>query len=797
MLKRFLYFFVFCVAFTLPLFSAWAGNIENSNSDANLEIDNTDVQFTCAGCDVEVTDTEINGLIWGESLGWVNLQPSDGGVFNTRMGVVSGNAWGSISGWVNFEGVFINNATGEFSGEAYSQNRGPITFECPGSSCVITTWRTYGCTLPDATNYDPTAGIDDDSCFIETVPGCMDPDAGNYNPLATEDDGSCQYPEDPVAPGCTDPQALNYNPLATVNDGSCLYDEGPGEGDNPGGGGDDPVVEGCTDPEANNYNQFANLDDASCLYGLDVPGCMDPDSPLFDPDATVSNPDACFIDFYGCMDPEALNFDPDASIHNNSCIYPGTEGCTDPLALNYNPNATISDGICFYDDPENGCTNPEALNYNPDATFDNGTCIFGIDEIDDEEGDDELDTDGDGIPDSQDPDDDNDGIPDSEDPDDDNDGIPDDEENDPIFVDDDEDGIPDILQGGEEILENLFDDVPGGVGKGLLEINRYIATRNTAARILATALLIGSLLQTIPFREGNLLFSYFSFYKTRRYWGTVYDAITKQPLDPAYVTLFDEAGQAIDTSITDIDGRYSFIVPPGKYFLSAQKTDYQFPSNRLKGKNYDELYSHLYFGGEVVIEKEDDVISRNIPMDPLRFNWNEYAKRKTKVTHFYRPWHRTLNILAKIIFVVGFIFAIWVFAVSPNIFSFIVLSLYIVTTVLKLFGLKAIPRGYVKDKHGFAVHFGVIRVYSESLHREVKHTIIGPKGHYLLLVPNGRYYMTVEQKLPDGTYKEVHKTGSFRVRKGYIAKKITIKADLMTTEDEKFDAVFAPQNKIA
>lgn len=51
------------------------------------------------------------------------------------------------------------------------------------------------------------------------VPGCTDPAASNYNPSATVDDGSCVYP----VPGCTDPEAINYNFDATFDDGSCMY----------------------------------------------------------------------------------------------------------------------------------------------------------------------------------------------------------------------------------------------------------------------------------------------------------------------------------------------------------------------------------------------------------------------------------------------------------------------------------------------------------------------------------------------------------------------------------------------
>ena len=75
------------------------------------------------------------------------------------------------------------------------------------------------------------------------IAGCTDYNASNFNPSATIDDGSCTY----FITGCTNPNALNYNSEANEDDGSC-------------------IILGCTDELAINYNTDATNDDGSCEY---------------------------------------------------------------------------------------------------------------------------------------------------------------------------------------------------------------------------------------------------------------------------------------------------------------------------------------------------------------------------------------------------------------------------------------------------------------------------------------------------------------------------------------------------
>ncbi len=270
-------------------------------------------------------------------------------------------------------------------------------------------------------------------------------------------------------------------------------------------------------------------------------------------------------------------------------------------------------------------------------------------------------------------------------------------------------------------------------------------------------------------RLWSLILVAFGIKRKANPWGTVYDSVTKQPIDPAYVVLYGADGKEIATSITDIEGRYGFAVPPGTYTIVANKTNYVFPSVKLAGKSEDELYNNLYFGGQIVVEKDGEIIGKNIPMDAIGFDWNEYAKdEQRRLRHF----HRRDVLIAQIshgLFVAGFIITGVATIVSPTTFNIIMSALYVILAVLQILGISVRPMGGVADyTTNMPLPFSVVRVYSTATNKELMHRVADARGRYYALIANGTYRIVVDRKNPDQSYTPTPVNDPVPVKRGYL-----------------------------
>ena len=308
-------------------------------------------------------------------------------------------------------------------------------------------------------------------------------------------------------------------------------------------------------------------------------------------------------------------------------------------------------------------------------------------------------------------------------------------------------------------------------------------TVSTVGVLATTAVATGSVfsfsfldLFLMPFRIFGLLAVGFGLKKKILPWGVVYDSVTKQPIDPAYVVLKDSNGKEISSAITDLDGRYGFLVEPGIYQMQANKTNYIFPSQKFGGKTEDELYGNLYFGGNIEIKNSGDVITKNIPMDAVNFDWNEFAKKNKNLMTFYSKWDYSIRKISDLFFAMGFVVAILAYIFAPYPYNTIIMFTYLLFLLLRAFGLKLKAYGYVSDKlTGAPLSFAIIRVLMSDSNREVALKPADKYGRYYCLVPAGKYYVKIDKKNGDGSYSSVYTSAVIDVsKKGIIKEKFSV-----------------------
>ena len=352
--------------------------------------------------------------------------------------------------------------------------------------------------------------------------------------------------------------------------------------------------------------------------------------------------------------------------------------------------------------------------------------------------------------------------------------------------------LPNIVE--EDIVffenqDNPFVDVQETAGVSVEEVESEIVSEkgNGTKKVLATVALLGIILKLLtPFSELplhlsefvqklNRLFAGILFKKKHRPWGTVYDSKTKEPLDPVYVSLIDKSGKEVSSTITDLDGRYSFLVDPGTYKLQVSKTHYTFPSQNSKNNTRDVIYENLYFGDWFTVQNKEDVILFDIPMDPVDFSWNEFEKKRTHIMSFYSHFYVWYVKVANLLFWVGFPFSLYALIRTPNILNFVIFFVYVIFIFLsKYSNIYNVSKGFVKLSDNTPAAGYLVKVISAQMNREVKKTITNKNGLYFALIPKGQYFLQIENFNKDGVSEVVHSTEPKKYKKGCVDDIITL-----------------------
>jgi hypothetical protein len=271
----------------------------------------------------------------------------------------------------------------------------------------------------------------------------------------------------------------------------------------------------------------------------------------------------------------------------------------------------------------------------------------------------------------------------------------------------------------------------------------------------------------IPVRMWGFLLMGLGIKKRSKPWGTVYDSVTKQPIDPAIVTARDESGKVVAESITDIDGRYGFLLPDGTYYISVKKTNYEFPSKKMGGKSFDELYSDLYFGEPVTIQA-GQVLDKNIPMDQKGFDWNEASKKERNAMLFHSKHEKPVAIISDYVYGLGLLISVIVVITRPSMYDISVLVAYSLVLVFLKFDFKKKPgRITIKDTNQ-PLSYAIVRVTTTDHMVTLRSGVSDAQGRYYCIVPKGEYLVDIEKKNADGSYSKVYESPKISSTSGII-----------------------------
>lgn len=263
----------------------------------------------------------------------------------------------------------------------------------------------------------------------------------------------------------------------------------------------------------------------------------------------------------------------------------------------------------------------------------------------------------------------------------------------------------------------------------------------------------------------NLILNFFSLKQTKRFWGIVYDSVSKQPLDPVIVKLLYIDGREVETCVTDIAGRYGFLARPGKFKIYARKTNYLFPSAYATG-DIDGIYENLYHGEFFQLFEDYEVVAPNIPMDPVAADWNQKAKQAVVKKYPYAKY--LFKILAAIIFWFIFILnGVLIFITYPNIppILFVVVAAYVFVLALSTFLPDNRLWGRVKTKIVMAPGEDLFLELRDAKFREISFgkTVVKEDGKFLLRSNKGKYMLLVGKS---GINKDSTVLGSLKAAVG-------------------------------
>ncbi len=253
--------------------------------------------------------------------------------------------------------------------------------------------------------------------------------------------------------------------------------------------------------------------------------------------------------------------------------------------------------------------------------------------------------------------------------------------------------------------------------------------------LLLGAILGLNLLSLLSFINApGLLFNMFGFYFLRRRnkpWGIVFDSHTGKPIAFAVCRLYvSGTTTVINQTVTDLEGRYGFIISPGTYRLEIAQSGY------ITHKEEISLNKNQVARVADVVLYSNELVAAKISSNILKV-----------ITDFIKSIYRRAW---PFLFVIGFMLSIISLILVQGIFNLVITILYLLTLVLllvpKITGRDRRYAAVIDSRSGLRVPYAVVKIFNINTWEMVDTQSTNYNGKFDFWVEPGEYAMLVAKR---------------------------------------------------
>ncbi|MBT5820221.1 MAG: hypothetical protein HOI24_02070 [Candidatus Magasanikbacteria bacterium] len=228
--------------------------------------------------------------------------------------------------------------------------------------------------------------------------------------------------------------------------------------------------------------------------------------------------------------------------------------------------------------------------------------------------------------------------------------------------------------------------------------------------------------------------------RKRKEWGVIYNALTKLPIDLAVVRIVNaETKKVVQSRVTDLKGRFLFIVNPGSYVIEVTKPGFSYPSSILQSVKSDGRFADIYHSETIEVTQKGVGLTPNIPVDPV-----DAEKTPKRIV-----WEKRLRIVQHIFASSGIYTTMVGLYIAPTLWLCGFLAVHIVVYLLFIHLIQPKqPKGWgivYDSESGEPLAKAVVRLFNKQYDKLVATFVTDRKGRYAFLVGPSVYYHISEK----------------------------------------------------